>query len=436
MKNFTKVALATLFVTNFTLFLGWVPIGVLIPQVLFFLLAIAMQPKVFGSRTLVLYYLFFAYQFISGLVSGNGYDITVLGARFLGMAIPLLISTVLFSPKYIRDCHGVSKYALIVSFITVALSIRVLINDGSALRVTSMANSMGDWEVLYKYWRQGMAGYDMAAMMMLMPVVLIFRLKSNVKGNEKWLLWIGIITILVFMYLGQVTTTFIICIMVTLVSFLNVKNRASTIVGIGLIVLLLITQFTSLMEFAISSTGDTEMNEKFVVMAGAAEGEVLDESSDAGVRWMLLSKTINSFISHPLFGSSTSPIGGHNYFLDILAKYGIIGCLPFFLLIHNQYKIIISYLSETAKRYYLIIIIGFISLGIIKNMSGTEYWNYLFIYYPAILVWIDGISNKRRRIIKIKEYKKYKPHWRFRNMSISHYKKAPVNNYFQSTIGQ
>lgn len=400
MNTFTKIALVTLFVTTFTLFLGWVPIGVLIPQALFFVVAFFMRPKAFASRTMVLCYLFFAYQVISGFLGGNGYDITIWSARFLGMAIPLIISTVLFSPKFIQDCRGVSKYALVISFITIILSIRILINDGNALRVTSLANSMGDWDVLYKYWRQGMASYDMAAMMMLMPVVLIFRLKSNVKGNERWLLWIGIITILVFMYLGQVTATFIICIMVTLMSFLNVKNRMATFIGIGLIALLLITQFTSLMEFAISSTGDTEMNEKFVAMAGVAEGEALDESTDAGVRWMLVSKTINSFISYPLFGNSTAPIGGHNYFLDILARYGIIGCLPLFLLIINQYKVITSYLLEETKRYSLIILIGFIVLGIIKNLSGTEYWNYLFIYYPAILVWFD--SKKRKKVYLVR----------------------------------
>ena len=397
MNSFTKVALATLFVTTFTLFLGWVPIGVLIPQGLFFLYLLLSQPKALGAKTLVLYYLFFAYQLFFGIMGGSGYDITIWGARFLGMAIPFLISTVVFSPKFIKDCSGISKYALIVSFITVLLSIRVLINDGTALRVCSMANSTGDWDILYGFWKQGMASYDMAAMMLFMPVVLIYRLKSKLTGREKWLLWGGIIIVVAFMYLGQVTTTFLLCLMVSLMAFLNFKNRALAFMGIGLVALLLLTQLTGVLDFLISFTGSGDMNDRFVSLSDAARGESLDEASDAGIRWALVSRTINSFISSPILGSLSAITGGHNYFLDMLAKYGIIGCLPFYLLIRNQYKVISSYLSVNARRYYLIILVGFITLGIIKNMSGTEYWNYLFIYYPAILVWIDS-KNKKQTI--------------------------------------
>ena len=180
-------------------------------------------------------------------------------------------------------------------------------------------------------------------------------------------------------------------------AFLNFKNRALAFMGIGLVALLLLTQLTGVLDFLISFTGSGDMNDRFVSLSDAARGESLDEASDAGIRWALVSRTINSFISSPILGSLSAITGGHNYFLDMLAKYGIIGCLPFYLLIRNQYKVISSYLSVNARRYYLIILVGFITLGIIKNMSGTEYWNYLFIYYPAILVWIDS-KNKKQTI--------------------------------------
>lgn len=396
MSNFTKIALVTLFVTNFTLFLGWVPIGVLIPQVLFILYLLVTRPKAFGSKTLVFYYLFFAYQMFYGITGGDEFDMIGWGARFLSIAIPLVISTVLFTPKYLHECRYVSKYALFVSFITVLLSIRVLINDGSALRVTSMANSTGDWDILYGFWRQGMADYAMAAMMLFMPVVLIYKIKSDIKDKKKWLLWGGVIIIVLFMYLGQVTTTFILCLMVSLMAFLNYKDRTLTIVGIGLVALLLVTQLSGILDYAVSVTGG-DMSDRFASLSGAVQGEEIEDTSDAGIRWSLISRTISSFISHPLFGSSSALIGGHNYFLDMLAKYGIIGCMPFFLMIRHQYKVISSHFSLEAKRYYIIILVGFITLGIIKNLSGTEYWNYLFIYYPAILVWID--SKKKKQMI-------------------------------------
>lgn len=390
MNNYTKVALITLFVTTFTLFLGWVHIGVLIPQALFFVAAFIMHSEAFCSKTLVLYYLFFAYQLTFGLLGGKGYDVTMWGARFLGMVIPLHMSTVLFSPKYLKDNKSISKFVLMISFATVLLSIRVLINDGNALRVASMANSTGDWDILYGYWKQGMASYDMAAMMLFMPVVLISRLKSNVKGKEKLFLLTGIITIIIFMYLGQVTTTFILCLMVMLLSFLNIKNRSVAFVSIGLMSAIILLSFTGIMDWLVSITGEGSMNDRLSSVSAVSHGGALDEESDAGIRWAMIGTTIHSFFESPLFGSPNARIGGHNFFLDLLAKYGIVGCLPFFLMIKTQCKIITFYLSKDAKRYYYIILIGFIALGVIKNMSGIEYWNYLFIYYPALLIWFDS----------------------------------------------
>lgn len=393
MNSFTKIALATLFVTTFTLFLGWVHIGALIPQALFLVAALVMQPKVFASKTLVLYYIFFLYQFILGFFFCGESNIILWGSNFLSMAIPLAISSVLFTPQFKNDCRGISKYVLSVSFITVLLSIRVLITDGSALRITSMANSIGDWDTLYHFWRMGMADYAMAAMMMFMPVVLIYALKYSDARKHKFLLYAGIVTILVFLYLGQVTTTFVLCLLVTVLSIIDTRNKTFSLLSILLMIVFVITSFTGILDYAVSLTSGSVMNDRFSSVASVASGEDLDETSDAGLRWLLAMRSLNAFLSHPLLGNVSADIGGHNYFLDLLAKYGIVGCLPFFLLIKNQCKILLSFLSVNAKRFYLIILLFFILYGIVKNLSGTDYWNYLFIYYPAILVWLDS-KNK------------------------------------------
>lgn len=396
MNRYTIIALVTLFVTTFTLFLGWVPsLGVILPQVAFVILLLAMRPDAFVSKTMILYYLFFLYETAIRAVYGVGYDIVTGSARFLVMAVPLLVSTVLFSPKGIKDCKGVAKYALIVSFITVLMSIRVLIGDGNALRLCSMANSTGDEAMMYGYWRQGMADYGMAAMMAFMPVVLLYINKSLSTSKVRTYSIIGTIIIIAFMYLGQVTTTFILCIMATILAYFSNNNKVFTYVGIGMVALLIITQFSEIMEFAISNTGEGSMNGNFVSIAEAANGEAWEETSDAAIRWGLLQQTIDVFLSHPLFGNPSLKNGGHNYFLNWLATVGLVGCLPFFMFIRYQYKVICSYLSKEAQKSYKIILMLFILHGLIKNMSGTEYWNYLFVYYPAILVWIDSLRKDR-----------------------------------------
>lgn len=395
MKHYSNIALTFLFVTSFPLFLGWVPMfGVMIPQILFFIITLLLCPNVVVSKPVFLCYIFFLYRIITSLIAGESIEYTSLLSQFFKMILPIYISIYLFIYGKEKEFSKFAIYSLVVTFITLVLSIRLLLIDGSALRLASIANSRGEIATLYMYWKQGMADYSMAAMMMFMPIVLSYLFKDAIyKGFWHYMIYMGIAIVILFLFLGQVTAPFLICIFTTFL-YLFVKSfNIKTAIFIGAIFFLLYNSIDSILTYAILYTGDSAMNEKFVAFSMLSGGNQIDDSGDVGIRSGLLNGTVSAFLENPLFGGPKELVGGHNYFLDGFALYGVIGFLPVILLIKNMYKIIINKIPDRAKYAFLLIFIGFVFHGIIKNMSGTDYWNYLFIFYPSILIW--GVKLKK-----------------------------------------
>lgn len=388
-SNYIKISLICLFLSTFTLCLGWLPIGAMIPQLVLFLATLVFSVKTMGVKSVSFYNLFFVYQTIALTMSGNSFDLVPMLARYFTIGLPLFVSIYLFSRDSKNEYSSVAKYSLVVTSITILLTIRVLLNDGSALRMTSYANSLGDLTVLYGFWRQGVADYGMAAMMMFMPVMLLEIHRTFKQKNIKYYCFAGIILIFAFLYLGQVTTPFLFAIPIFILALNPQYQRLTYVIQIIIIFSLVLVFLQDLLSFAISNTADSAMNEKFVAMSMMSKGETVDEASDAGVRLQLLSETVKAIMQNPLFGNPINEHGGHNYFLDIIAQYGFFGLTLFFTMIISQVKLISKRLSDYSRKVYLLIVISFCIYGLIKNMSGTEWWTYLFIYYPAILKWLD-----------------------------------------------
>lgn len=388
-SNYIKISLTCLFLSTFTLCLGWLPIGAMIPQLVLLFATLLFSSMTIGVKSVIFYNIFFVYQTLALTMSGSPLDIVTLLARYFTIGLPLFVSVYLFNRDNKKDYISVAKYALIVSSITILLTIRVLVSDGSALRMTSYANSLGDMTLLYGFWRQGVADYGMAAMMMFMPVILLEIHRTFKQNNIKYYCFAGIILIFAFLYLGQVTTPFLFAIPIFMLALNPQYQRLTYVIPIIIIFSLIFVFFQDLLSFAISNTADSAMNEKFVAMSMMSKGESVDDASDAGIRLQLLSGTINAIKQNPLFGNPLNEHGGHNYFLDIIAQYGFLGLTLFLTMIISQVKLISKRLSDNSRKVYLLIVISFFLYGLIKNMSGTEWWTYLFIYYPAILKWLD-----------------------------------------------
>jgi len=388
MNRVLYILLAAVIIIALPLFAGWVPfIGEFIPKVLIMLYVVSFAPFLMKNKAFLFLLLFYIYVILQSVALGYELDFVTWFANFMDFALPIFLLQAAIKYDNEKTVEKLAKFAIIYIFVTILLSIIVMINDPTALRQQQAMTVMGEYDMAYQYKRQGLASYGIAAMVMCMPAVLISIFKSSSNKKVKLVSVIGVALSLVFMWMGQVTTTSIICISLTFMAFF-IRSNAPRSILFAAILLLLVAGFfgESIIDTITPYTEETAMGSKFANLSSQIHGgQIETEEGSIEGRSSLTALTLSVFYNNLFIGDPHGYIGGHNYFIDRLALYGIIGVVPFFLMIFSLYKMTIRYLPSNKHGIFTLIFLGFISLGLLKNMPGIDYWLFMFCFYPFIL---------------------------------------------------
>lgn len=388
MNNKLYILLVAVVMITFPLFLGWVPsIGEFIPKVLVMLYVVFFATNLMHNKAFNWLLLFYLFVIIQSAALGYGFNSKTWFANFMDFALPIFLLQA--AKKYDSDEseRKLALFSVIFIFITVVLSIIVMINDPEALRYRQALVVGGEMEEARQYTIRGLASYSFAAMIMCMPAVLITIVKTTSNFSIRLFAIIGIVLSLVFMWMGQVTTTLLICICLAFISlFLRGNSSNSIFIGAAVLLIVVLIFGGPIIDAVTPYTEGTAMEEKFTNFSSNIH-DGRDESEEGSVqgRMELTALTLKVFSEHPLFGDAQGYIGGHNYFIDRFALYGIIGVIPFFMMLYYLYVSAIGYLPPSKRGIYKLLFIGFIALGLLKNLSGMEYWLFMFCFYPFIL---------------------------------------------------
>lgn len=93
----------------------------------------------------------------------------------------------------------------------------------------------------------------------------------------------------------------------------------------------------------------------------------------------------NTFVSNPFWGCndwSISKIGGHSFLMDNLAYRGLLGFLPFIILIFVHVKTQMMYINKSLYPYYLLSMTYFVILSYMKATPAVEMFLFLFLIVP------------------------------------------------------
>lgn len=387
-KSFLYFSLLILFLTSFPLAQGWLPLGDFRPRILFMLVTLVLFPKRFLSKDLICLYLFFTYQVMAYFSSGKELNPINLLSGIMEYLVPILIVPTALLMKS-NNYRMVGRYTVVVTLLTIVLTLRVAISEPDVIRNMVVYSAWEGIDFVRNYWRMGVCSYSFALIMMCVPPVLLQRFFMSNKSSSKTLYIFFCILITYFVYVSQVTTTFFLClIMLFLVWFTRRMLLKKTIIWVvillffGLLLLNVILQFLTSLFSAETEIGSHLLGmNQYLFEEGAVEGDAY--AVDGRVE--LYDFSINTFSQHPIFGSVTDRIGGHNFGFDMLARFGLVGVCPFFLFLYKRFRITLSYLSEIDKKLFIIIIMGFMVLLFTKNIVGIDYWAYLFLYIPCFL---------------------------------------------------
>lgn len=169
-----------------------------------------------------------------------------------------------------------------------------------------------------------------------------------------------------------------------------------------------------LLIWILQNTESVRMVERLedVISFSKSKGDMNSLSEGSMAQRLALAQTsLNTFFSSPLnmligigdhtvsFGMNLhkSGIGGHSEFIDILARYGIIGAFVFIGILKSYYKSLKSLSSDRSIiKYVNIIFFVFIIYGFLNLVFLPTSEMFLFIVFPSI---IKILSEKRRNHI-------------------------------------
>lgn len=214
---------------------------------------------------------------------------------------------------------------------------------------------------------------------------------------------------------GAAIILFIVEVVGMLVAFFEPKGKKNIkpyyiVMGTGLVILTFVF-FIPIIELIIQNLQSERLSERMndlidFKLSGGKTSQ-LDEGSLA-MRLQLAQTSLNTWLSNPItimigigdhtqaFGGDLikSGIGGHSEFIDVAARYGIVGMIVFWNIIKEYYKMLkrLAYSRELQK--YIMVIFGiFLLTGIFNNVYQPLMMLFLYIIFPIIIVLINASLN-------------------------------------------
>lgn len=392
MKKIVYLLLLLLFISDTALGRGWIPVGDFIPRMLLFiLLALSLGGNLFNKTTIVifLYYIFTILMDLSADFESNPVSIIV---ALLEMLIPLLFFQFVRQKGSLREINSISKYAIIVSFITIVCTIIALKNNPSIARLmASSTNFERGLSEIRGYQRMGVAAYDFSAVVMFFPVVVVAYYKDS-KIKKIHMIFCSFLCFY-FLYKVQSSTPMILSIIITVLSFfINDKTDCKYIFQAGIMIVVMTILFPLFLEIVAPYVGGTAFENKVTGLTefmdtGQTSGEVLG-------RYELYQLSINSFGQNMLFGDPNANVGGHSFILDRLAKYGIIGVSLLMYAMYLALRDVYQWLSFPYRWHYMLCVFALLSYMVIKNVAGMDYWLYMFVFIPCQFKLLENLTIK------------------------------------------
>lgn len=391
------------FVGTFSLIHGWYPQLYRHVYLCFgmVMLTAFMAPAFFKSRSFVLILLYSAIVYLNHLWGDPYTD----GKELLD---GLTLASCAGMSYYILTTDDQKNKRLIIfaSFLvilvdTIGTLVMYIVNSDIVRFVQGFAND-GDNESTLAFYRYGLVEYDVLhGLPVLVPPLVMWLKQNSTSFAWKLFAWGGLFLIILILYIGDATTPFLLALFALVLSILIVLNnhkrsvrRLATITIISLPFLLFGDSLKMGMLNTAYNVTDGELREKIDDMRDMQKSGEME--GDVDVRYGLYQESFDLFLSNPLIGSDDQDeLGGHSAFLDRLAAFGLLGVIPWLMAFFSIVKFNYKYLPPRARDFFIVGVICFAVLLLLKNMSTFYTW-FSFTVLMTCMLTLDVERNHSR----------------------------------------
>ena len=362
------------------------------------MLSVILVPEFFRSK-IFLWSVFYAAIVYMNHLFGDAYTEDKLILDGLTM-----ISCGCLSYYYLLHDDTKSKRLLIIlSLVIVGVdmlgTLLMYMVDPEIVRSDQMIANGGDNESTLPFYRYGMVEYDVlhGLPVLIPPLVMWIR---NKKTSFVWKVVSGLalVCLLILLYIGDATTPILLALFAVVVSLLIVQNNHKKSVQRMVVISLLASPFLVSDSFMLGILSSASK-----VTSGELQKKIEDASAgikygglegDAGTRYELYEHSFNAFIENPIWGGDDlDKLGGHSALFDRLGSFGLLGSIPWVIVIVLFIRFIYKYIPYRARDYFIVGSFCFVALMILKNMSYFYTWFTFMVLLPCMLTF--DVENKK-----------------------------------------
>lgn len=388
--------------TFFPLFSDVFNIPVWLPSLLSFVVMVTLFPQAFTNRILFWFIIYISVLVLYFLVGRP----LVIGIGSLDDSKKLLVEAAFILPtvsifciiSYLKDelfTGLLIKYSIVILFVSFIVVIPLMQRYGS---IRAALGDDGNNNAL------GLINYSLMHAYPLFLPVMCYGIKVF-NGRQKLWSVIGLLLLCFVIYDTFVTTSLVVVLVILVYTVLySRKNMIISSIAIVFFLILFYILYQGgaiigLVDFIMPAFEGTAVEPKLVdfkesMMWNQTGSTLSGRQSLHDISWQ-------AFLHNPIFGSSIA--GGHSSLLDRLGGMGLVGALPFFMIIISFIRQMAKkYNSKTAKTFFWVgIVAGFVFLYE-KGQWGSENWLMYMVLMPMGILSFERTSIKQEKKVSLR----------------------------------
>ena len=300
-------------------------------------------------------------------ISISIYDYFISAKDFKGLSIVIVSALVFIGLSLMIDISvyfatGLSSRAIWSVYITLGKK------PGGAL------SRLGNLGLTYYY-----------GISFIIPILVAAIKVPQRKFRESLAIIVLLSILLLSLAIAEYVTALLIGVLGFILSFLGLKRLKTSLIVLTILIIVLYFAPKASMGHAVDYLssivrGDT-VESRLDDLSLTTEQGLWASDTHTGRRAARIPFLIQSFLKSPFLGGG--PTTEHSYFLDRLSMFGIMGLLPWLLLIRFQFMRNYRAFNDSFKFHYLLCLLAYITMGITKGIPGIYNSLSMFLLIPG-----------------------------------------------------
>lgn len=370
-----------------------------IPETIIFiflpLILIGSKPKMVKNSVIISFLIFLIVIIVDQVFNEKSIMSGKLTAQiYIGIFIWLILSIYFNNRK--SEYFRITKISLYFIFITILISLVWVqfIPDIIRNNFQSGVSSSGAAEDFNYYSKFGLMSYGFGhAIPILFPILVLIGKKEN--GIKKYLILISVLLSLFLLFGSTITTSFFLGAIIALSALvLNTKNKIYLYTTLGILLFLGTIWGRELSIWTLENLSPYAEN---TMMEGKIRDVLLSikyeniKQGQVGIRFELYETSWKTFIENPILGRhDPDSIGGHAFFIDYFAYFGVLAFMPFLLVISFHVQYFLQRINNALKPYYKLSVFYFIAISLVKGSPAREMYAILFFILPGLALYTSS----------------------------------------------